>query len=80
MRAAKIHKRRKVAKNVEVNLNTVRVKEAQHKCVPSCFGPKSRCSLKDNIEEKDIDTSDLLNTSYHNENEIDVSVEMEMVS
>ena len=77
--AAKMHKRRKVVNNVEKNLNTVRVEEAPHQCAPSCFRPKSRCSLKDNIEEEDIDTSDLLNTSDHNENEIDVSAEMESI-
>ena len=27
---------------------------SQHKCAPSCSGPKSRCSLWDDIEEDNI--------------------------
>ena len=44
---------------------------SQHKCAPSCSGPKSKCPLWDDIEEDNI-----LNTSDQNEIKSDISSEL----
>ena len=47
-----------------------RSSSSQHECVPSCSGPRSKCPV-DDVEEDDI-----LNTSDQNENDIDLSAFM----
>ena len=93
--AAKVPKKRKIAKNVgntsltrnievapektapvnyvENVLQESRSSSSQHKCAPSCSGPRSKCPV-DDVEEDDI-----LNTSDQNENDIDLSAEIESI-
>ena len=69
-------KKRKIANFVRNDLEDASI-EPPHKCRPSCGAANSTCPFKEVVSDEE---SSPLNKSDHNENDIDISVELESIN
>ena len=69
-------KKRKIANFVRNDLEDASI-EPPHKCRPSCGAANSTCPFKEVVWDEE---SSPLNKSDHNENDIDISAELESIN